>query len=215
MKPEESIAKEVYQKIKYDILNLSVMGGDFLTLADLSKKYGVSKTPVRDALNELEKEGYLRALPRKGYFVIPVTQNDVRECFQMRVILEKAAASLVCRFAGQPELDAIMELAKKFPKDGEEIDIQEFNRLNNIFHMSIIRATHNSLIAEVSARVMENLLRILLQDSKGLDYSHEYEEHIAISQALLDRDSERAEQLIVEHIVELQRRIYSTGVDIM
>lgn len=205
---DQSLANEIYQKIKYDILNIVIKDGEFLTLAELASKYGVSKTPIRDALNALENEGYLKSLPRKGYLVVPITQNDMREYFQMRIILEKSAASLAVRFAQQSELDDIMKLAMQFPKHNPEGDFAEFSRLNNIFHMSIIRAAHNTLMADICAGIMENLSRILMADSRQLDMSHEKEEHIAIAKALLDRDGVLVESLIIGHIIELQARAY-------
>lgn len=73
-----SYAKEIYKKIKLDILNLKIKDGDFLTLAELAEKYNISKTPVRDALGALEIQGYLKSLPRKGYLVKPVTKKYKR-----------------------------------------------------------------------------------------------------------------------------------------
>ena len=91
---EESYSKEIYKKIKNDILNFRIKDGEFITLSELAEKYKVSKTPVRDALGALEIEGYLKSLPRKGYLVKPVTQKSIREAFEMRMIFEVAAAKI-------------------------------------------------------------------------------------------------------------------------
>lgn len=180
----------------------------------MAHKYGVSKTPIRDALNALEKEGYLRTLPRKGYLVSPITRSYTREYFQVRLILEKAAASLATQNAYEKELDEIINLAKQFPTDAQECEISEFYRLNNIFHMSIVRASHNSIMVDMSAKVMENLSRVLMVDSNFLDFSNEQRDHYEIAQELKNRNSARAEKLIVEHISKLQTRFYSTHEEI-
>ncbi|WP_160692085.1 GntR family transcriptional regulator [Clostridium sp. C2-6-12] len=206
---ERSYAKEIYKQIKLDILNLRIKDGDFLTLAELADKYNVSKTPVRDALGALEIQGYLKSLPRKGYLVKPVTQKNIRESFQMRAIFEKAAVNIAIKSANDSELEAIMELAMKFPKDSGNNKIEEFNELNNIFHMSIIKATHNSQLIEMSEGIMENLSRILRLDCNNIEFANEKEEHINIAKALIERDGKKAEELIVEHISDLQVRVYS------
>ena len=212
---EKSYAKEIYSQIKLDILNLRIKDGDFITLSELADKYNVSKTPIRDALGALEIQGYLKSLPRKGYLVKPVTQKSIRESFQMRAIFEKSAVNLAVKTASDLELEYIMELAMKFPEDSQSNKIEEFNELNNSFHMAIIKAAHNSQLTEMSEGIMENLSRILMIDCSNLKFENEKKEHIGIAKALIERDSKKAEELISEHISDLQSRVYSNeGVNI-
>lgn len=206
---DQSYAKEIYKQIKLDILNLKIKDGDFLTLAELAEKYNVSKTPVRDALGALEIQGYLKSLPRKGYLVKPVTKKSMRESFQMRAIFEKAAVSLAIKTASDSELEDILDLAMKFPEASQSSKVSEFNELNNIFHMSIVRATHNSLLIDMCEGIMENLSRILMIDCKQLEFLDEKREHIKIAQALLERDIKKSDELITEHIAQFQARVYA------
>lgn len=178
-------------------------------MAELAEKYNVSKTPVRDALGALEIEGYLKSLPRKGYLVKPMTQKSIRELFQMRCIFEKAAVNLAVKIASDLELENILDLAMKFPDSSVGNEIVQFNKLNDMFHMSIIKAAHNSLLVEMSEGVMENLSRILLTDSKNLEFKSEKEEHINMAKVLIKRDGKRSEELITEHISHLEARFYN------
>jgi DNA-binding FadR family transcriptional regulator len=75
--------------------------------------------------------------------------------------------------------------------------------------MSIIRATHNSILIEMGEGIMENLSRILMIDCKKLEFMNEKEEHINIAKALIARDREKAQRLITEHIAHLEARVYS------
>lgn len=211
---EKSYSKEIYEKIKNDILNFRIKDGDFITLSELAVKYKVSKTPVRDALGALEIEGYLKSLPRKGYLVKPVTQKSIREVFQMRIIFEVGAAKIAIRAADDLELKNILKLAEEFPETEISIEnrLKFFNRINNEFHMSIIKAAQNSLLTEMGLNIMENLSRILVSDSYSLDFTNEKKEHIGIAQALIDRDAERVEMLISEHIIHLEKRVRSNNV---
>jgi len=206
---DKSYAKEIYKQIKLDILNLKIKDGDFLTLAELAEKYNVSKTPVRDALGTLEIQGYLKSLPRKGYLVKPVTQRNIRESFQMRSILERAAVNLAVKIASDSELESILQLAMKFPDGSQSSEIAQFNELNDMFHMLIIKATHNSLLIETCEGIMENLSRILLMDCKNLEFAKEKDDHINIAKSLIERDSKKAEEQIVKHISRLEARFYT------
>lgn len=74
----KSFAKEAYDRIKSEILSGKLKEGDFITLAELSDKYEVSKAPIRDALVALEIEGYIISLPRKGYLIKPFTRKNIK-----------------------------------------------------------------------------------------------------------------------------------------
>lgn len=206
---DRSYAKELYKQIKLDILNLRIKDGDFLTLAELADKYNVSKTPVRDALGALEIQGYLKSLPRKGYLVKPVTQKSMKESFQMRYVFEKAAVNLAVNVATDSELESILELAVKFPEGSQSGKTAEFNKLNDMFHMAIIKAAHNSLLIKMCEGIMENLSRILMMDCKNLEFTNEKEEHISIAKALIERNCKKSEELIIEHISKFEARIYN------
>lgn len=208
--PEQLIAADIYRHIKSDILSLQIKDGDFLTLTELSRKYGVSKTPVRDALGILEKEGYLRSLPRKGYLFIPATTEHTRECFQLRLILEGASARLAAQAADMPEFEGIMELARQFPA-GETEDVGLFNKMNSAFHLAIVRAAHNAMMLDIYSGIMEKLSRILLADTHNLQMPHERDEHVAIAEALSARDAALAESLIGDHIRSLQNRVFRSA----
>lgn len=204
---EKSCAKGVYEKIKSDILKVKIKDGDFLTLAELADKYNVSKTPVRDALNDLEREGYIISLPRKGYLVKPTTQKNIRDFFELRLILETSAAKLAIDNADDNELKEIYEIAMKFPEDVETTDSDEFSSINDEFHLSLMKASHNLQLIDICVAIMEKISRILLQDSRKLDFVNEKKNHVNIAKALIIRNKTTAEKLIKNHIVEVEERV--------
>lgn len=127
----------------------------------------------------------------------------------MRSILERAAVNSAVKIASNLELESILQLAMKFPEGSQSGEIVQFNELNDMFHMLIIKATHNSLLIETCEGIMENLSRILLMDCKQLKFTNEKDDHINIAKALIERDSKKAEALIVEHISHLEARFYT------
>ncbi|WP_244834031.1 GntR family transcriptional regulator [Clostridium sp. BJN0001] len=214
-KSHMSYAREIYLKIKSDILKLRIKDGEFITLSELANKYNVSKTPIRDALTALELEGYLTSFPRKGYFVKPITEQNMQESFEMRMIFEKESAKKAILKASDEELKSILHLAEKFPDNFDVRKIDEFNYLNDKFHMSIIKAGHNEMLYQMAENVFENLSRILIYDSRHLLFSNEKQEHINIASEMLNRNIDSAQKLICDHLVHLQKRVYENKKQLM
>ncbi|ROR31840.1 DNA-binding GntR family transcriptional regulator [Mobilisporobacter senegalensis] len=205
---EESYSKEIYQKIKSDILNGAITDGEFLTLAELAHKYQVSKTPIRDALGTLESKGYLISLPRKGYLVKPVTGKDMKESLEMRIIFEKAAARLAILNANDKELEQLYQLAEQLPARIHQEELLQFNHLNDSFHMAMVKASHNSQLVEMYGQVMESLTRMRMQDTYYLTFPEEKVTHAEIARALINRDIPKTEELLVSHIYSLDERLH-------
>lgn len=201
-------SKEIYCFLKESIIEGKIKDGDFLTLSEIASKFSVSKMPVRDALGALVMEGYLKSIPRRGYFVNPITQNHIREYFQMRLVLETSAAEIVTRVASEQELSNIVTIAQSFPNDLNEGSMVLFNRLNTSFHMSIVKSTRNDVMVGMYSSVIENLYRILAADSRVLNFSYERDEHIKIGEALFNRDAKSAVSLTSNHVIALQNRFY-------
>lgn len=214
-KSHMSYARDIYLKIKSDILKLRIKDGEFITLSELANKYNVSKTPVRDALTALEIEGYLVSMPRKGYFVKPITEKNMQESFEIRMIFEKEAAKQAILKASDSELKSILGLAQEFPDTYDLKKIDEFNYLNDKFHMAIIKAGHNTMLYQMAETVFENISRILIYDSYHLLFSNEKEEHIKIASQMLKRDIDSTQKLICDHIMHLQQRVYENKKQLM
>lgn len=205
---EDSYSKDIYQKIKFDILNGTITDGEFLTLAELASKYQVSKTPIRDALGTLESKGFLISIPRKGYLVKPVTGKDMKDSLEMRIILEKAAAKLLIQNASDKELEKISILAEQLPQRINQTELLQFNHLNDSFHMALVKASHNSQLIEMYEHIMESLTRIRMQDTYYLTFPTEKIAHSEIAKALVIRDIKKAEELLDQHIYSLEERMH-------
>lgn len=204
---EKSLSKDIYDEIKEDVIYGRIKDGHFLTLNELVTRFSVSKTPIRDALSALEIEGYLQSFVRKGYLVTPITQNNIRERFQMRLILEIAVVEIAIKTAEDHELQGILALAEKFPEKTQEESLIKFNKINIDFHMAVGAATHNSILVDSYSDSLENLARILMADSRNLDLTAEIEEHREIAEAILRRDTDRAIELTKAHNLNLRNRV--------
>src|SRR5918997_618134 len=112
-KAVQSLTKRTYEALKQDVLTCALRPGAQIFEAELATRYGTSKTPVREALSTLVQEGLVQVLPRRGYLVAPITLRDVQEVFQLRLLLETAAAELAAEHITEEalrQLNALVEV---------------------------------------------------------------------------------------------------------
>ena len=108
----QSATGRVYAALKREILTCEIAPGTSLFEGQLAERLQVSKTPIRDALGMLVHEGFVQVQPRQGYRVSDITLGDVQEVFQMRMLLEPAAAELAAERANADQLKRLQELAE-------------------------------------------------------------------------------------------------------
>lgn len=105
-----SLGESAYVALKDDILSCRLSPGDFVTEANLASRYGVSKTPVREAINQLAQEGYITSVPRRGTLVRPIELRDIQQTYLLRGLLEPPAASLAAEKASDGEIEEIRRI---------------------------------------------------------------------------------------------------------
>src|SRR5512139_1798290 len=107
----KSLADKAYDLIKAEVVTCALEPGQQIAQPQLVEKYGVSMTPIREALQRLAQEGFLQPIPRFGYIVSPITLSDVREIYELRSIVEAAAARLAAVKASKEDLQRIAHAA--------------------------------------------------------------------------------------------------------
>jgi len=203
-KPRENLKDRIYKRIKEDILLGKIKEDDSLLETDISNKFKVSRTPVREAFGKLEQEGLLTWVPRKGHQVKPVSYDDLLEIFSIRIFLEKGAASIGAKTISEEELEK-MEYYNIYK---DEKAIFDFNKQ---FHLSIVRAARNKRLLKITEGLIDDSRRILMFDP----YMQEKEtlgigEHARIIEALRSRDPLEAEKAVEEHLIATRRRIHES-----
>src|SRR5512138_664350 len=107
----ESLTDKVYEHIKTAIITCTIQPGQQIAQPQLAEKYAMGTTPVREALQRLAQEGLVQPVPRFGYIVTPITFADVTELYELRSVLESAAARLAAMRANAEQLERIRQLA--------------------------------------------------------------------------------------------------------
>jgi DNA-binding GntR family transcriptional regulator len=196
-----------YERIKDEVFDQRILPREPLIEAELAARYGMSKTPVREALLALVRDGLLEGTPFRGVRVRHFTADDVREIYELREILEPPA---LCNSDGRlddgrlAELREVLVRAEEAAKSGQ---IRNLSRLNRLFHRLLVAECGNSRIIDVLERLQDQL-RLIALTSWAIQpsYSHESEQHWAILRALETHDTESAANLLHAHIKEFSGR---------
>lgn len=179
----ESASGRVYATLKREILTCQITPGTHLYEGQLAERLQVSKTPIRDALGMLVHEGFVEVRPRQGYRVTDITLADIQEVYQLRMLLEPAAAELAAERATADQLKRLKELAEESYVHGEVRTYEEFVVKNREFHVLMAEASGNGRLSAMLRKLLEEMQRLFLF---GLDLRDSAEEQIAEHRELVD-----------------------------
>jgi DNA-binding GntR family transcriptional regulator len=197
------LAEQVYLQLKDDIFEFRVRPGERFTETRMAERYDVSRTPLRDALYRLQREGYLEVAFRGGWQVRNLDFRYFDDLYDLRIVLETVALERICQApAGSAELEAL-ERTWLVTGPEREQDGRRVSQLDERFHASLVSAAGNAEMSRVHAELTEKL-RILrrLDFTEGERIDATYEQHSHILQLVLRRDYAESAMLLRSHIQE-------------
>lgn len=192
-----------YDAIRRDIIACHLPPGIEVTEARLCERYGMGKAPVRAALVRLTQDGLVRALPRRGHVIAPISLRDVDELYQIRMMIEPAIARLVApRFAALPGRLALAGVQMRL--DGSE-SLQDGLLINREFHMTLARMAGNRRLEATLERLLDDADRFIHLWMAGNDdiqagMIEEEDDHHAILAALQAGDPDAADAAMYRHL---------------
>ncbi|KAB2385980.1 GntR family transcriptional regulator [Actinomadura montaniterrae] len=154
---------QAYRAIRRQIIDLTLPPGSGFTEASLAQKWQISKTPVREALARLRRDGLVQALPRAGYVVSPVTLQDTDDLCAMRTVLSGEAAAAAARKGIQAPALERLEALSKVPSAlaAGDVGLEESLRAGIEFEAIIVNSSGNNRFAKVIVDVLDELERVL------------------------------------------------------
>lgn len=196
-----SLDKLAYQKIKEAILTFQFLPGQNLVEGELATQLGISKTPVRDALMRLEKEGLVSRQPYKGTFVSEINNQDMVNIFEIRVVLEGLAVRLATKALTEDDLAEMEVLIERHEAALQEQDYVKASHINAEFHGIILEKCSNQRLREMLHNLDDHLKRYrLLSIVQGVRVDKSVPEHRNILALLRSGDPEKAEEGMKEHL---------------
>lgn len=191
-----NLKDKAYGIIKDKIIHCEYKPGEFLIEAELMNVVGASRTPIREALNKLEQEGYIDILPKKGVMVRNITIAELNEIYEVRFLVEPY---IIRNYGNLVPKQLLLELREslKFCSEGDSTYHKDEE-----LHDMLVRISQNTYLMELLNRLYAQNHRLRVLSGSLLSYRNEetIKEHEAILDALLNKNYEQAAQAMQEHL---------------
>ena len=207
----QSLKARAYKALKAAITEMNIYDSKVelrLDERDLSAKFGISRTPLREALAQLDQEGLVRVVARRGIFIVRKTKAEIMEMITVWAALESMAATLACKVASDAELAALHELVDEFGQDAVARRMGEYSDANITFHQAIIGLGKNQLISNITDGLFVHIRAIRNRAIFESDRAkRSIADHKDIIEALETRNAERAGRLVCDHTMRLRDHV--------
>lgn len=197
-----TVSKQVHGFIQQALLTGQLNPGDRLAEGELAEVLGVSRTPIREALRQLDSDGLVVVLPHRGAFVRILDPGRGRQLFQARLLIERATARAAAARITSQELEELRPLIDSALIDAKAGDMPGASTDNEAFHLALFRVAGNDVLLELWSRVWAEwqLFRVCAWRDEPHRPRAVAGEHAAIYEALAARDEARAEAVLVDHL---------------
>ncbi len=192
----------IYKDLKDKIIEGKFKAYEVLKEEDLAEKYRVSRTPVREALQILVKEGFLSHKRKVGYIVKPLTKNELKEIVGIRSVLESYAAKLATELNDEKFIKNLEKLIERAEIALSQKNYQRFFKLNSDFHYELYKGSGNKKLVEIIDSLRENFRRyskLLLNVSEEMPWES-LKDHKEMLKAMKDKNPNKVEIVVKKHI---------------
>jgi len=174
----------------------------------LAQDFGISRTPVREAMAQLESEGFVRSVPRRGIYVVRKTKREVIEMITAWAALESMAARLITEHARDSDIGSLRQMFATFEDGALRAHLDEYSEANIEFHQAIIRMSGNSVLISLAENLFTHMRMIRRKTIVEIDrIERSIRDHMNIIEALEARDTARAEELVRNHALGLAKHV--------
>lgn len=191
----EGEVARVYRILKEWILDGRLRPGEFLSEVELARQCETSRTPVREACNLLSQEKWIQRIRHKGYVLPPISVRDIIEVYEYRKVLECFAVEKTVASATPEEVRTLHELVAQ--EDSGKLDMAEFLRINQIFHLRLAEIARNERVLEQLRLTMQYVHRL---DKLSAQKDNRPVPHREIMRAIEARNGQEAQRAMAEHI---------------
>lgn len=196
--PFPSRQEAVAAALRLDILRGRIAAGARLDIDEIAARHGVSRTPVRDAMKQLEAEGLVQVLPYRGVEVTSLAAEDLRELFAIRIALERLAVAEAARNITQAELGGLRRILRRMDRARQRDE--SWITLNTSFHDAVHAASRWPRLIEMIRVQRTNLERYVRASAGDLGIADQQREHWSLLEALAAQDVDAAQEVIAQHL---------------
>nr|WP_291317375.1 GntR family transcriptional regulator [Desulfuromonas sp.] len=197
MEHHQTLREKILETIREAILRGALKPGEKVAEPELAERFGISRTPIREAFRQLESEGYLTVIPRKGAVVTSLSERDVEEFYAIKSILEGYAARMAAENMSEKEVERLETINDRLEQLALDGDVKTFFRVHNEFHELFIRAAGNEKLEELINQLMMkfNRLRMASLSLPGR-MQISVQEHRKIIEAFKSHHGDKADNLV-------------------
>jgi len=193
----QTLREKILETIRDAILKGNMKPGERVSEPELAERFGISRTPIREAFRQLESEGYLQVIPRKGAVVASLSERDVEEFYAIKIILEGFAARMAAENLTAKDIERLESINQRLQQIAAEGDVKTFFRVHNEFHEVFIKAAGNEKLYEMITQLVMRFKRLRLASlSQPGRMEISVEEHRNMIQAFKNHDGDRADSLV-------------------
>jgi DNA-binding GntR family transcriptional regulator len=212
LETEASFAQRAYAALRAALLEMNIYESADQDLRlderNLAERMGVSRTPIRDALARLEHEGLVESVPRRGYYIVRKSREELVEIIEVWAALEAMAARLTAQRASDEEIASLRRIFATFENGEIAAKLDEYSDANLAFHSRIIELSRSATLEKLADGLMIHVRSIR---HRTISEDHRFErsmvDHMHIIQAIEARDAELAARLVCEHALGLAAHV--------
>lgn len=204
---------ELLNQKAYRVLKRAIIRGDLtpnskLILTEIAKSLGISNTPIREAINKLSSEGFVKIIPNKGIIVKEVNIDDLQEILQVRAFLDGLIGKLASKKTTDKEIRDMMEIINKMEYAVKRDDRLTYNDLDIQFHDFLLNITENNKLKEIYNNLIIHLYKFRIRTlSIPNRMNLSFKEHRDIALAIKERNPDKADKLSQIHVESILNSI--------
>lgn len=207
----ETFTVQTYRLLRTAILTHELKTGEVYSQDQISEMLNISRTPVREALLALQKDGYIKFLRGRGFEVITLNQKELEDMLEVRMIIERAAAGMAAERISDAQMDRLKEIisAQNEFIHSASTNITEYLELDEAFHRQIWEASNNGWISRTTGDLRNQLIRngfSILKSNEAAVTETIFDEHRLVWLAVQAHDAAGAERAMAAHIANTRKR---------
>ncbi len=217
--PPATLADRAYADIKQRICDFRLLPGDRFSESELAQTVNVSRTPLRQALQRLQREGFLQVFPKSGWQVAPLDFEVFDQLYDLRVLLETHAVAKLCELEDRPALADLADVWLVKPSERDAVlraTRLPVDQLDEAFHATLVRAAGNQEMVRVHEDITERIRIIRRLDfTKPARVEATCDEHARILRAITRRRTEEAQRLLRAHVEQSKLEVRHITLDML
>ena len=202
----------VYEELKMQILTGAIVPGTRMMEVDLAREMGVSRTPIREAIRKLEKEGLVTIEPRRGAYASRISTQDMVEILEVRQNMEGLAAYFAASRMQPDKMEELEKASENYNKAVASGNMEDMIKYDTKFHRVIVESCNNKILVQMIEQLQELVLRFRYIYYDNFRRAENMpEEHAMIMNAIKDKDADAAREAADVHIDRLKKLVIEDG----